>query len=78
MVVHPHLEDLPTHTNPSAEALDFVVGNRNMMIFIPLQPPPQLLRKGQHLLLLICRKLAPHPLIITIIIVLVAHHLLCT
>ena len=75
--MHPHLENLLTHTNPTAEPLDAVVGNRNMMVLIPLQPPPELLGEGQHLLLLIRREFGPHPLVVVVIVILV-HHLLCT
>lgn len=57
MVMHPHLEHLPTHPNTSAEPLYLIIQ------ILPLQFPPQLLRKPQHLLLLLCRELRPETLL---------------
>lgn len=56
MVMHPHLENLSTHTNTSAKRFNL------SLKFLPLELPPKLLREPQHLLLLLHRELRPVPL----------------
>lgn len=57
MVMHPNFEDLPTHPNASAKPLYLIIK------IPPLKLPTKLLRKPQHLLLLIFRELRPEPLL---------------
>jgi len=57
MVMHPNFEDLPTNSNASAEPLNLIIQ------ILPLKLPTKLLRKRQHLLLLICAELRPEPLL---------------
>ena len=56
VVVHPHLEDVALHAGLVAELLNYVV----VML---LNPPPQLLRQLQHLILLLLREFRPIPLL---------------
>lgn len=64
MVMHPNFEDLPTHPNASAKPLYLIIK------IPPLKLPTKLLRKPQHLLLLICRELGPEPLLASILLML--------
>ena len=56
MVMHPHLENLSCDSNTFTEPLNLIIH------LFPLQLPPQLLCKRQHLLFLLCTELRPEPL----------------
>ncbi|KHN00128.1 hypothetical protein glysoja_028656 [Glycine soja] len=64
MVMHPNFEDLPTNPNAPAKPLYLIIQ------ILPLKLPTKLLRKPQHLLLLICRELGPEPLLASILLML--------
>lgn len=56
VVVHPDLKDSPLHPDFLAELL-------NHRLLLPLDLPPDLLRKAQHLLLLLLGEFRPEPLL---------------
>ncbi|WVZ15336.1 hypothetical protein V8G54_012902 [Vigna mungo] len=56
MIMHPHLENLSCNSNTFTKPFNLIIH------LSPLQLPPQLLCKRQHLLLLLRTELSPEPL----------------
>lgn len=56
VIMHPNLEDLPANTKLGAKRI-------HLRLILPLNPPPDLLRKINHLHLLLRREFRPEPLL---------------